>query len=471
MIRNNVEQFKHLLLKASVSDNRYPVKGCHVLLPYGYKLKENIFEMIETSIEANGYQKFQFPRLIPGESMKPVTKYIDDFEDSLFWLRRKDGTPLDVFLSPTGECAVYTMFRKWIKNKSDLPLRAYQRGSIFRYHKSPIAMYNGDERMDLAECHAAFSSEKEAEKEFERTVTIFKEVVTKLGVPSLILRRPRWGNKPVFTDMVSFETYLPSKQRVFNVAVVYNQDQIFSRPFGVGYVDTDGSKQYTYQITSGISERIITAMLDVHRDETGLRLMPDFAPEQVTIVPVYRGTRNDDVNEYARQLAEHMKGQYRVNLDLSRENAHPGKKIAASRTRGVPILIGIGPNNIDDQTCSIYVRTRTPPVDDFHVGDLNTAIPSFFTEVETAIKEDANHYMDSQITSALTIDETMEVVRGNRIAAFDFCGETPCIERLDKELPGELVGTEPYEEPRGACLSCDKDAYFRGFYSKRSDSP
>ena len=471
MVRDGVEQFKHLLLKASVSDNRYPVKGCHVLLPYGYRLKENVFEMVESSIEANGYQKFQFPRLMPGELMKPVTAYIDDFEDSLFWLRRKDGTSLDVFLSPTGECAVYTMFRKWVKNKSDLPLRAYQRGSIFRYHKNPIAMYNGDERMDLAECHAAFSSEEEAEEEFDRTVTIFKEVVTELGIPGLVLRRPRWGNKPVFTDMVSFETYLPSKQRVFNVAVVYNQGQIFSRPFGVEYVDTDGIKRYTHQITSGISERIITSMLDVHRDEIGLRLMPDFAPEQITIVPVYMGRGNDDVNEYARQIAERMKGQFRVNLDLSKENVHPGKKIAASRTRGVPILIGICPDNIDNQTCRIYVRTRTPPIDDFHVGDLNVAIPSFFTEVETAIKEDAKHYMDSQITSALTIDETMEIVKGNKVAVFDFCGETPCIERLDKKLPGELVGTESYEESRGACLSCGKDAHFLGFYSKRSDSP
>ena len=130
MVRDGVEQFKHLLLKASVSDNRYPVKGCHVLLPYGYRLKENVFEMVESSIEANGYQKFQFPRLMPGELMKPVTAYIDDFEDSLFWLRRKDGTSLDVFLSPTGECAVYTMFRKWVKNKSDLPLKRQKKNLI-----------------------------------------------------------------------------------------------------------------------------------------------------------------------------------------------------------------------------------------------------------------------------------------------------------------------------------------------------
>ena len=471
MLRNDVEQFKQLLLKASVSDNRYPVKGCHVLLPYGYRLKENVFEMIEASIETNGYQKFQFPRLIPGELMKPVTKYIDDFEDSLFWLRRKDNTPLDVFLSPTSECAVYTMFRKWIKNKSDLPLMAYQRGSIFRYHKNPIAMYNGDERMDLAECHAAFSSNEEAKEGFERTVTIFKEVTDKFKIPSLVLRRPRWGNKPVFLDMVSFETYLPSKQRVFNVAVVYNQDQIFSKPFDVKYLDTDGSKQYTYQITSGISERIITSMLDIHRDETGLRLIPNFAPEQITIVPVYKGTRNDDVSKYARQIAEHMKSRYRVNLDTSRENVHPGKKIAASRTRGVPILIGIGPDNINNQTCRLYVRTRTPPIDGFRVEDLNAAIPSFFIEVETAIKEDAKRYMDSQITSSSTINETIEIVKENKIAVFDFCGETPCIELLDKELPGELIGTESYEKPRNACLSCGKHAYYHGFYSKRSDSP
>lgn len=471
MIDNDLKDFKNTLLRAHISDNRYPVKGCHVWLPYGYRLKENIFENIEGLVESNGYQKYQFPRLIPGVSMKPVTECIDDFENSLFWLRRKDGTPIDVFLSPTGECAVYTMFKEWINSKRDLPLRIYQRGSIFRYHSNPIAMLNGDERMDLVECHSAFPSKKEAEAEFIRTVETYQEIIDRLGIPVLPLKRPRWGNKPVFVDMVSFETHLPSKKRAFNVAVVYNQDQIFSKPFNVKFSDEDGNRHYTYQITSGISERIVTAMLDFHRDETGIRLLSEFAPEQITVVPVYKGVRNDEVQNYAGKLGEQLGKSYRVNVDTSRENIHPGKKIAASRTRGVPISIGVSHEDIDRRTSRIYVRTRKPPIDCFPIEKLEQEIPAFFKEINQTLRAESEAYLDSQIIYSSHISEARDIVEENKIARFGFCGKTSCIEHLDRELQGELIGSHIYQKERGVCLSCGEETLDTGFYSKRSDSP
>ncbi|MBD3209434.1 hypothetical protein GF367_03370 [Candidatus Woesearchaeota archaeon] len=100
------------------------------------------------------------------------------------------------------------------------------------------------------------------------------------------LSRPTTGNKPVFQEMTSFETFFPSKNTSFNVGVVYNQGQIYSRGFDVTFNDGNGNKDHTHQLTFGISERGIAAILDQHQDGHGLRLLSGLAPTQIEVIPV-----------------------------------------------------------------------------------------------------------------------------------------------------------------------------------------
>ena len=39
--------FDELLFKAEILDDRYPVKGMYVWLPYGYSIMENIMNIME----------------------------------------------------------------------------------------------------------------------------------------------------------------------------------------------------------------------------------------------------------------------------------------------------------------------------------------------------------------------------------------------------------------------------------------
>jgi len=457
------------LTKAGIIDGNYPVKGCYVWLPYGFELKEKVFSHIEEVVKGQGYQRYQFPRLIPGQAIRKVTKEVADFEDGLFWLRKKDGTNLDLFLNPTGECGVYTMFKKWIRQETDLPLRLYQIGNTFRPHKRPNVMLNGDELTNLLEAHSAFSSKEEADREFLSTIESFKEIHKAMGLPFLALRRPILGNKPVCIDMVSFETYLPSKNTSFNVGVLYNQGQIYSRAFDVIFSDQNGQKDNTHQVTFGISERGLAAMLDLHIDEYGIRLLPAFAPLQIMIIPVYGNDDECALDEYAHKIKGIVKGNYSVAIDSSNKNA--GKKFAIARQQGVPVRLGISKYNRDNETVRVYIRTEEEPLEEVPLKSLDKVINDSFPRIQNKLFEDADAFLNSKTFVALNLDEVYESVEGGLIAKMYWCGGLSCLSEMNEKLPGELIGTQFDLNESGSCFVCGKESSSPSYYAKRGASP
>jgi len=470
MIQQDFGVFVNYIVKAKIIDSNYPIKGCYVWLPYGFEFKENVFSYIASKVKKMGYERYQFPILIPGETIRKVTKEIANFEDGLFWLRKKEGKNLDLFLNPTGECVIYTMFKKWIKHKSDLPLKIFQICSTFRQHKRADVMLNGDELSNLLELHSAFSSKKESDSEFIKLYEVFKEVHKKMGIPFLALRRPVEGNKPVCIDMISFETYLPSKKCSFNVGVLYNQGQIYSKAFKIEFSNQEGGKNNTHQATSGISERGIATMLDLHKDIHGIRLLPEFAPIQIEIIPVYKGKNDKEVRNYAMKIYSSLKNKYRVKIDDS-TNKDPRKKFADARQRGIPLRIGVSKRDSDNETLRIYLRTEEKPVLNFPLKKLEQEIPDYFSQIRQKIIEDSKNFFKSKIFTANNLKEVKKIVDEKNMAKIYWCGSLDCFQKLNKKLPGELIGTEINKSEKGICLICGKRTDSPSYYAKRGASP
>lgn len=461
--------FVSVLKRAEIIDATYPVKGCCVWLPRGVSLKERVFDTIEDRLRDTGYEKYQFPRLIPGEAIREVTAGIANFENGVFWLRKKDGSPLDLFLNPTGECGVYTMLKKWIRTESDLPLRMYQVGNTFRPHKKADVMLNGDEFAILLEAHSAFSTKEDANEEFYRMVSVFEEIHRKIGIPSLVLRRPIVGNKPVCVEMVSFETYLPSKRTSFNVGVLYNQDTVYSQVFGITFSSQDGKKDYTHQVTFGISERSLAAMLDLHRDNFGLRLLPEFSPTQVVIIPVYGGCEDRVIDEYATEIEERLRETYSTIIDHSNKNA--GKKLAKARQEGIPIRIGISVNDVSNRTMRVFIRTDEEPLNDVPLEGICSNTEQYMIKVRQKIIEESEEYVQSKIHPAKDFRTAKNIINEKQIARIHWCGSATCLTELGRKLPGEMLGTQFKINESDTCLVCGKNTPNPAYYATRGASP
>lgn len=458
------EGFLRLLREVGLIDERYPVRGCLVWRPYGYRLKERVHSYIEKAFRDLGYEPYQFPRLIHGEALRELSDSVYDFTDGVYWLTDGEGEPYDLYMTPTGETAFYSMFERWINSESDLPLRAYQRGSIFRPASSPNILLNGQDRMDVTEAHGAFASEAALNAEYDALHSGLSELHEDLAIPTLALLRPTEGNKPVYEEMISYETYLPSKGRAAFAGMLYKQGQIYSRAMGVSFDAADGTTRHPHQITFGFTDRIVTELLDLHRDDHGLRLLPQFAPTQITVVPVYDGEHNEQLRKYANRVATVL-DDYRTVVET--DDLTPGAMLARAERRGVPLQIGVGIENCRRETVRVIPRTRIDAPDRrVPLDDLRDRVDSYFEEVRTAIREEATERLHAAIEPVSSLDAIGETVGRGRIASLPWCGSPSCQRTLEEQCSGELLGTA-MEGTGGDCLVCGAAASSPSYFSKR----
>lgn len=466
----NLGDLINLFEQAQLIDSNYPVRGCHIWMPDGFELKERVFSRIEKVIQKEGYKRYQFPILNSGKSIRIVTKEIENYENNLFWLRKKNSKNLDLFMSPVGESAIYSMFKRWIKQQSDLPLRMYLKGPTFRYHHDPSILLNGDESSTTLEAHGAFSNKENLLKEYINITKMFHQFLQNIGIPHLQLRRPRIGNKLCYDEMISFDTFLPSKKVSLNVAVVYNQGQIYSESFGINYFDIKSrTKNYSQQITFGIRERAILAMLDLHRDTYGLRMLPEFAPTQILVLPIHSKESSSDLDEYAHRIVNILSEKYRVEIDNSSKRY--GKKIVKARQKGIPLRIGVNQDNLEQKTVRYSIRTdEDQPIYNIPFDNLLDNITPIFDKIQTKIVYDAKNIFQSTIIDANSFNELEDIVMENLIARLYLCGNDNHQIKIENDLKGELIGTE-IKDKSGLCIMCGKKSNYPSYYSRRASSP
>ena len=135
---------------ADLVDKRYPIKGMDVWRPYGWKAMKLIDRLTHRQMEITDHEEVNFPLLIPEnllekenllvarlkkareENIDPDELRLEEeeagFKKEVYWVKHAGENDLDIpmFLRPTSETAMYTMFPLWIRSHADLPLKIYQ---------------------------------------------------------------------------------------------------------------------------------------------------------------------------------------------------------------------------------------------------------------------------------------------------------------------------------------------------------
>jgi hypothetical protein len=86
--------------------------------------------------------------------------------------------------------------------------------------------------------------------------------------------------------------------------------QNFARASKIQFLGADGTQQFAWTTSWGVSTRLIGGLLMTHSDDDGFVLPPRLAPQHVVIVPIFR---SDDekvrVLEYCRKVAAELRAQ------------------------------------------------------------------------------------------------------------------------------------------------------------------
>jgi len=455
--------FRHVLTDAEIIDQRYPVKGMTVWLPYGFKIRGKELQTLRELHDSTGHQEMLFPLLIPETALAKEAEHIKSFEGEVFWVTKGGLTPLEVKLAlrPTSEAAIGPMLKLWIRSHADLPIRLYQVVNTFRYEtRATRPLIRVRELDSFKEAHTVHATEREAEAQVKKGVEIYKKFFDTLGVPYVISKRPDWDKFPGAVYTISFEQVLPDG-RTLQIGTVHNLGQNFSKAFDVTYETEKSEREYVWQTCYGIfAGRPLVGALAAHGDDNGAVLPPTIAPMQVVVVPIPYKKMEKEISKACMDVAAKLKkADISVELDL-REDMTPGSKFYYWELRGVPMRVEIGPRDVKQNEVTV-VRRDTLEKQAVKIEKLAVAIKKIMKMMTDDMRERAWQWMKAHVFRATQLDEAKRLLRKRAgIVEVPWCGNAECGHKLEEEVEARVLGTpvDLKEKVSGNCIMCGKKA-------------
>jgi prolyl-tRNA synthetase len=469
---NFSEWFDWIISEAEIYDyGRYPVKGMGIWLPYGFKIRYYVVELMRKLLDSTGHEEILMPILIPETIFRKESEHVRGFEGEVLWVTHGGREELDVklVLRPTSETSISFMESFWIKSYRQLPKKYYQVVSIFRYEtKMTKPMIRVREITTFKEAHTLHEDFEDAERQVIEAVDIYRKFFDTLGIPYIVSRRPQWDKFAGALYTIAFDTLYPDGKTV-QIGTVHNLGQTFTKVFDVKFQRRDEHIDYAWQTSYGISERVVASIIAHHSDEKGLILPSIVAPYHIVVIPIQHVEQEkyQKIVEYSKSIVENLieKG-YRVHLD-KREELKPSEKYFEWELKGVPIRIEIGYREYKNKAVTIFRRDtltkKLVPLD-----SLAEELEKTFEEICKNLSEKAWKWFREHIRIVDNLDEAMELVNNGFITLIPWCGYENCVQTKIESVEGvdvlgellpisqEILGvSQPLNKK---CGFCDREA-------------
>ncbi|TRZ55569.1 proline--tRNA ligase [archaeon] len=459
------EWYLEVIKKSDIVDERVPIKGFNVLMPEGYEIWHIMMDRLDGLLKKIGVQNYYFPLLIPERFLKKESKHFKGFAPEVAWVTHAGETKLEERLAirPTSETIMYEMFKLWIRSYHDLPLKVNQYTNIVRWDTKSTKPLIRDREFLWHETHSAHASAEEAEKEVDEALKIYRSLITGLlGISYLELVRPEWDKFAGADYSVALDAVMPDG-KLLQIGTVHNLGQNFSKPIEMIFLDSEGKKKYPYQLSYGVSTRLLAALLGIHGDDRGLILPPEVAPVQIAIVPIYTKDTREKVLEKAGEIFGRLEKSYRVKLDDSEKT--PGFKFHHHELKGVPLRIEIGPKDLEKKQVVLVRRDfleKIPVEEENLERQITEAFDSIFLQLKKRSEESLI------VRDAKSYDELKSKLNEGGFVRISFCMRESCADKIKADTKAEVRGTlfSIEEKVSGNCAVCGEKATARAYVAR-----
>lgn len=448
--------YTDIILKADLVDYA-PIKGCMVIKPYGYSIWEGIQRVTDRRFKETGHKNAYFPLLIPESYLKKEADHFEGFAPEVLWVTRggNEELPERLFIRPTSETIICSMYSKWIHSYRDLPVLINQWCNVVRWEKTTRPFLRTAEFL-WQEGHTVHATAEEAQEETMKMLEIYRQVAEdELAIP-VILGQKSEKEKFAGADRTYTMEAMMHDGKALQAGTSHNLGQHFSKMFNIKYLDKDGQQKYGWSTSWGISTRLIGGIIMVHGDNRGLVMPPRIAPIQVVIIPI--ASHKERVLDKAYELKEQLKNDFRLELD-DRENYSPGWKFNEWEMKGVPVRLEIGPRDIEKNQVTLFRRDTlekfTAPMD-----NLNETITRLLDDIHTTMFNKALKNREEK-TYTTTDYEKFKALMDKKpgFVKTMWCGCRECEDKI-KEDTQATIRCIPFDQtPAGdRCMICGREA-------------
>jgi len=363
---------------ADLVDKRYPIKGMDVWKPYGLSAMGLIDQLARDEMSRTGHSEYRFPLLVPEglldkenslvsrlkaareAGVDPSELRLDEeesgFKKEVYWVTHGGENELEtpMFLRPTSETPMYTMFSLWVRSHADLPLKTFQIVNTFRYETKQTRSFIRVREIHFFEAHTVHADQHGADLQIQEDAEMVQRIMHELCLPSLVSRRPVWDTFPGAWYTKAADVVMPNG-RTLQVATYHHYRDQWADAFDLSYEDPNGETRMCHQTTFGMSERLLGAVVGMHGDDKGLVMPPSIAPFQVILMPVASHADENVIPAVESLAAELNASGLRAKVDS--RDVRPGVKHYDWEIKGVPIRVELGPRDLKSKKCIVTLRT------------------------------------------------------------------------------------------------------------------
>jgi len=474
--------YNELVVKADLAQNS-GVRGSMVIKPYGFAIWESIQADLDRRFKETGHMNAYFPLFIPKSYFSKEASHVDGFAKEcavVTHYRLKDdpkggGVVVDpaakleeeLIVRPTSETIIWDTYKDWIQSYRDLPILVNQWANVVRWEMRTRLFLRTAEFL-WQEGHTAHATKEEAIQEAETMLDVYATFVEEVMAIPVLRGLKTEGER--FAG--ALETYcieaLMQDGKALQAGTSHFLGQNFAKAFDVKFQTKEGTQEYVWATSWGVSTRLMGALIMTHSDDNGLVLPPKLAPYQVVIVPIYKGQEQlDAISEVAEGLMKDLRAAgITVKFD-NRDTHKPGWKFNQYELQGVPVRIAIGPKDLEKG--SVEVARRDTLTKQFMQQDeVATAIPALLDEIQASLFEKALSFREENSQTADTWEEFKALMKGNPGFVYAHWDGTTETEDKIKDLTKATIRCIPLNnnQEEGKCILTGNPSTQRVVFAK-----
>jgi prolyl-tRNA synthetase len=474
--------YNELVVKADLAQNS-GVRGSMVIKPYGFAIWESIQADLDRRFKETGHMNAYFPLFIPKSYFSKEASHVDGFAKEcavVTHYRLMDdpnggGVVVDpsakleeeLIVRPTSETIIWDTYKDWIQSYRDLPILVNQWANVVRWEMRTRLFLRTAEFL-WQEGHTAHATEKEAIQEAETMLDVYATFVEEVMAIPVLRGLKSEGER--FAG--ALETYcieaLMQDGKALQAGTSHFLGQNFAKAFDVKFQTKEGTQDYVWATSWGVSTRLMGALIMTHSDDNGLVLPPKLAPYQVVIVPIYKGEEQlAAISEVAEGLMKQLRlAGVTVKFD-NRDTHKPGWKFNQYELQGVPIRIAIGPKDLEKGSVEV-ARRDTLTKQFMKQEEVASAVPLLLDKIQVSLFDKALRFREENSKTADTWEEFESLMKGNPGFVYAHWDGTTSTENKIKELTKATIRCIPLDAAKeeGKCILTGNPSIQRVVFAK-----
>jgi prolyl-tRNA synthetase len=456
------EWYQQVCLKGQLAEYA-PVKGCMIIKPNGYSIWENIQDYFNKIMKGHNVKNTYFPLFIPESFFKKEAEHAQGFKPEVAWIAntadKYDSEKLAI--RPTSETIMYDAFSRWIRSWRDLPVKINQWCNIVRWETEATKLFLRSREFLWQEGHCAYATREEAEHEQMLYLMEYKKLCEELlGIPVIVGKKTKQETFPGAITTFTVEALMPDGKGL-QCGTSHLLTQGFAKSFEISYLGKDEKQHMPWQISWGISTRLIGALVLTHSDDNGLILPPSIAPTKVAIVPILFEDSKKDVLAKCYEVRDVLKSANIECIVDDRDEYSSGWKYNEHELKGVPLRLEIGPKDLEKQQV-VLVRRDNRNKEFVKLKNAVDNVSSTLKAIQRDLFVKSQDFLVKNIINAKDFSELEKAVENKQLAKAPFCGSEKCEDAIKDKIAGVTARVIPFEDnkskAKGSCVFCRKDA-------------